>query len=152
MSETINKVYHPGYYLKEYHSTVSKGKSLLIFTCGMIILLAQAGLEFFVAGEEYNGYFQGTYLTPGVVIAVVGFFLFLQNYKYEFHPIIKKIASLTMGIFYIHLLVLTAFETIGFKGENNLLICECKALIVFVVSLIIVALMKNFKLGRILVR
>lgn len=140
-----------GYYLREYYLEVSIKKSVYIFLLGIILMVLQSGLEYIFVKENYQGYFYRDYLTPGVVFASSGIFMLFQNIKVCLHFMVKKLAELTLGIYYIHMLVLTAIEYLGITGNKNLFLCEIKALIVFFISIILVVVMKKIKICRTLV-
>ena len=133
-----------GYYLKKYHSLVSCKKALFFGLIGIMITAIFAVLEYVVCaknGTIYIGYFYKTYLTPFVVLAVVGLFLFFQNAKYtdKEKPIklLNTGSNLSIGVFYVHMLVLTLLEYLGFTGENNVLIVLLKIVSVYGVSVLI---------------
>ncbi len=133
-----------GYYLKKYHTEISSKKALLLGLVGLLLTCLFAVLEYVVSaknGTIYIGYFYKTYLTPFVVLAVVGLFLFFQNAKYtdKEKPIklLNTGSNLSIGVFYVHMLVLTLLEYLGFTGEANVIILIAKTLSVYLVSLII---------------
>ena len=140
-----------GYYLREYYSEVSVKKSIFILFLGLVIMLLQSGVEYIAVKENYLGYFYRSYLTPGVVIASSGIFMLFQNWRVCLHSIVKTLAKMTMGIYYIHMLVLTAIEYLGFIGNKNLFLCEIKAIVVFLISIISIVIMKKIKILKILV-
>ena len=71
-------------------------------------------------------------MAPAVVISTIGAFLFFQNRKYKFKQktseVITRISSLSIGVYYIHMLVLTVIEYAGFKAENNVFVFGAKIL------------------------
>ena len=140
-----------GYYLRRYYSKISLKKSICIFSFGLLIMLLQSGIEFVILKENYQGYFYTTYLTPGVVIASIGIFLILQNWNLQLCSKVKTLAEMTMGIYYVHMLILTAIEYIGLSGSNNLFWCEIKALAIFLISIFTIFMIKKVKICKILI-
>ena len=79
------------------------------------------------------------YMVPGAALASTGAFLFFQNKKYKLKGkkinIIKKISSLSIGVYYIHMLVLAVVEHVGIKGESSILILGAKIVATYIISL-----------------
>ena len=134
-----------GYYLREFGCSISRRKTMFLMIMGIAAIMIQAGVEYVVAGTHYQGYFYRTYLTPGVVIGAVGVFLFFQNINWKVNEVVNRLSGYTLGVFYIHMLVLTAFEYLGFTGAQSLCLCGVKIISVFVVSCIMVAIMNKIK-------
>ena len=133
-----------GYYLKKYHTEISSKKALLLGLVGLLLTCLFAVIEYVVSvnkGAIFKGYFYRTYLTPFVVMAVVGLFLYIQNRKNTQKVVVLKLfktgSNLSIGVFYVHMLVLTLLENLGFTGEANVIILIAKTLSVYLVSLII---------------
>ncbi len=134
-----------GYYLREFGCSISKRKTMLIMISGIAVILIQAGVEYAIAGTCYQGYFYRTYLTPGVVVGAGGVFLFFQNTNWKVNRAVHRLSGYTLGVFYIHMLVLTAFEYLGFTGAQSLSMCGIKTVAVFIVSSIMIAIMNKIK-------
>ena len=68
-----------------------------------------------------------------------GVFLLLQNKKYKLKEksanALAIVSTLSIGVYYIHMLVLTVIEKIGFAGESNPLILVGKVVVTYLVSL-----------------
>lgn len=134
-----------GYYLREFGSGISKQKTMIFMIIGIAAVMIPAGAEYVVGGTDYQGYFYHTYLTPGVAMGATAVFLFFQNINWKANRAVKRLSAYTLGIFYIHMLVLTAFEYLGFTGAQNWGMCGVKIIAVFGVSCIIVAIMNKIK-------
>lgn len=125
-----------GYYLKKYGSQVKTTKAACLFVCGCVLTGVLAWGEYVFSGANFQGYFYRSYLTPGVVMAASGAFLFFQNRTYAHSSVITYLSNVSIGVFYIHMLVMTAFEYFVFSGADHLLLCEVKCVAVYVVSVV----------------
>lgn len=134
-----------GYYLREYGRKIPRKGTVWLMIIGIAAIVIPAGLEYGIAADAYKGYFFRTYLTPGVVLGAAGVFLFFQNSLWKVNRSTCCLSKLTLGVFYIHMLVLTAFEYSGFTGADRFGVCMIKAIAVFVVSLLITAGMRRWK-------
>ena len=127
-----------GYYLKKYHAKISAKKSLPIAFVGLFLTGLSSVIEYNVCTNKaisYQGYFYQTYLTPFVAIAVIGLFLFFQNAKFSEKGkslrALRTGAELSIGVFYIHMLILTLVESFGLIGDSNVLVLVAKIVIVY---------------------
>lgn len=123
-----------GHYLKKNGSTVKSKTAVWMMVGGSLLAAALTWIEHTFAGEKYLGIFSASYLTPGVVLSASGAFLLLQNSALRPGKFITGLSDISIGIFYIHMLVITAFEYVGFSGADNLLICLLKSVIAFAAS------------------
>lgn len=130
-----------GHYLNKYKTDISAGKSALLWFLGAGTTGICAVIEFVYSqktGAAYNGFVYQAYVVPGTAIASIGAFLFFQNRKYmlkdKTKSFIAKASMLSVGVYYVHMLVLTAFEYMGFKGESNIIILGAKIILTYMVS------------------
>lgn len=133
-----------GHYLNKYAQEVKPLRSGLLYIAGAVVTGVCAVIEFvYYRGNisEYAGLVYQDYLAPATVISTIGVFLFLQNRKYKFKQktsmVITRISSLSIGVYYIHMLVLTAIEYAGFRGSDNLVVLIAKLFATYLVSLIL---------------
>lgn len=126
-----------GYYLKEYGTEIPPIKAIWLFICGCGITGMLVWGEYNYLSANFQGYFYRSYLTIGVVMASIGAFTFFQNRTYRHSSVIVRLSNISIGVFYIHMLVMTAFEYAGFSGTDNLLLCGLKSIAVYGVSAII---------------
>ena len=132
-----------GYYLKEYHREVKLSKATALLLIGAVLTIAVAVRECYLVyqtGAGYMGHAYLTYMTPRFVLMCAGIFLLLQNKKYNLKEkstnALTTISVLSIGVYYIHMLVLTVIEKIGFAGESNPLILVGKIIATYTASLI----------------
>ena len=128
-----------GYYLKKYRKNCGTRKALFVAVTGIIVTGAAAWGEWFhsvMTGTAFSGYIYQAYLLPGVVIAATGVFLLFQNIKYQGSKsrIVAETSKLSIGVFYIHMLVLTAVEYAGITGSDSVIILAVKIIIVYLIS------------------
>lgn len=126
-----------GNYWKKYGTQITTKKAAWLFICGCGITGIFVLGEYILSGVDFQGYLYRSYLTPGVVMAASGAFLFFQNSNYTNSIIITHLSNVSIGVYYIHMLVMTAFEYAGFSGADNLLICELKCVAVYGISTLI---------------
>lgn len=132
-----------GYYLNKYKIDVKKSTAVLMWVLGTVATIVCAIIEYVSTNKlnlSYEGFVYQAYMVPGTVVSATGMFLFLCNLKYKFSEkskkAVTKIAELSVGVYYIHMLVLTVLEKIGFTGENNILILGGKIIATYIISLI----------------
>lgn len=132
-----------GYYLSKYKKDISPSKGFLLWAFGAVLTGVCAFIEFVYSektGSAYQGFVYQAYMVPGTAIASTGAFLFFQNKKYKLNDksraFIIKLSELSIGVYYIHMLVLTVIEYAGFKGESNLFVLGAKIVATYVISLI----------------
>lgn len=126
-----------GHYLRKYGSGIRRKTAAWMLAGGCAITAALTWVEYAFAGEKYLGIFYGSYLTPGVVLAVSGAFILFQNGSFDHKPVVTALSDLSIGVYYVHMLVITVFEYLGFTGAENLLICILKVIAAFAVSVLI---------------
>ena len=130
-----------GYYLKKYHSEVSWRKGLILAMLGILATGVACIIEWqSTKGGNYQGYFYQEYLTPFVVLAAAGVFLCFQNISWTEKEKPRKMlqlgSMLSIGVFYVHMLVLTVLEYIGLTGATNVMLLLVKVLLTYVLSLV----------------
>lgn len=127
-----------GHYLQKYGREILTKKAMLLFITGLAVILACAAGEWFLSEEgKYHGNFYHSYLTPGVVLGACGAFLLLQNARLPFGQKAEKaicaVSENAIGIYYIHMLVLTALDYVSVDG--HLLFLVVKIAITIIASL-----------------
>jgi surface polysaccharide O-acyltransferase-like enzyme len=131
-----------GFYLKKYHSGCSHKKGLAIGVIGLVGTGCAAAAECLLTLQKgsYQGFFYQAYLTPFVAFAATGCFLFFQNFplgeKGKTITCLQTGSKLSFGVYYVHMLVLTALEYVGLTGETNLLLLVVKILLCYVISFV----------------
>lgn len=110
-----------GHYLHKYGEEVSRVKAAMIAVIGIAAVLLCAAAEWFVcANDAYGGYFYQSYLTPSVVVAAIGAFLLFGKSFVSAGEKTRKIAKIlsenALGVYYIHMLVLTVLESMVLKA------------------------------------
>lgn len=131
-----------GYYLKKYHSEVSWKKGLWLMLIGGACTGILSVVEYLVttnAQISYQGYFYQETLTPFLVLLATGLFLLFQNLPWTEKERPCKLlhtgSVLTMGVYYVHMLVITALEYVGLIGNANILLLIVKIFVAYGVSL-----------------
>lgn len=131
-----------GHYLKKYHSELSWNKGLGLAIVGIAATAIAAIIEWESTenGIGYQGYFYQSYLTPFVVVTVTGVFLLFQNLRWTENEKVRKLlqlgGTLSIGVYYVHMLVLTALEYVGLVGDTNLLLLTVKILLTYAISFV----------------
>ena len=130
-----------GFYLKKYRSETSGTAGLLLFAAGTVITGITVWIEWLNTNVENAvrvGNTYGNYLLPGAVLSAIGLFLFFQNNKTpssnKTKAVISELSLLTMGVFYIHMLVLTALDFFGLIKSNVFWMNVCKCVMIIVIS------------------
>ncbi len=131
-----------GSYLKDYGRAVSAGKALGLYAVGAVVTLVGACVEYFYsvsAGIAYVGNVYQNYLLPGVVMSSTGLFLFFQNKKLVIRDktvkMLTAVSGLSIGVYYIHMLVLTAAKYVWFKPSQNILLLLVSTVAIYGISL-----------------
>ncbi len=130
-----------GHYLKKYHSELSWKKGVWLALIGIGCTGVLSVVEYLVCVKtktSYQGYFYQEYLTPFVVLAATGLFLVFQNMHWteKERPLrlLKTGSVLSIGVFYVHMLVITALEHIGLTASASILLLIVKILLSYGVS------------------
>ncbi len=132
-----------GHYLRKYKSEIKPKTGAVCWLIGAIGTFTFAAVEFITtkkAGVTYTGFVYQAYLTPFVALSSCGAFVTFSNRRYELKEkaqgVVVAISSLSIGVYYIHMLVLTVLEKIGVTGDNNILVLGVKIIATYVISLI----------------
>lgn len=130
-----------GYYLKKYGGEVSAKKSsvLTLFGFTFIIVCALAERVFCAKmGRVFEGWFYNSCLTPAVILASAGLFLLLQNRSWNARRYsgIIALSQYTLGVYYLHMLVMTALENAGVTTNGSFLLHVAKVCLIYGVSFI----------------
>ncbi len=129
-----------GYYLKKYKSEVSASKSLVIISISLAITLLISLAEWYIceaSGTEFHGVAFRSYYCPALAIGAGGIFTLLSNLHYKGASLLsvtKKLSECTVGVFYIHMLVMAALELIPIFNSASLSLTLLKILIAYIVS------------------
>lgn len=131
-----------GYYLKKYQTDVSWVNGLIFLLIGVIGTGVLCVIEWeCTKGKGYQGYFYQAYLTPFVALATTGAFLLFSKIEIKnnakLSQILKTGGALSLGIYYVHMLVMMGLEYIGLVGDTNLLLLALKIALTYGISLII---------------
>lgn len=156
LSTHFNLIFLEGYwgyfilggYLRKYPIERWKEWGGWLLLMGLIITLSSAILEWeFTPSNKYYGYVYGAYLLPGAAMMSAGAFILLQNVKIQerYKKIIIYLSGLTMGVFYIHLIVINSFELIFRNISPTLPNAVGKLLIVVLISLAACAVLRIIK-------
>ena len=130
-----------GYYLRKYHSDLSWKRSLVLAILGITITGLLSVLEYTIFSETgYSGYFYQTYLTPFVAMSVIGLFTLIGNARYPNNAwmisAVKILSVSSIGVYYIHMLVITALEYVGLTGSESIAVLTVKLIVAYLVSLV----------------
>lgn len=126
-----------GHYLKKYGNEIRIKKAVSLLVCGCLLTGTLIWAEYAFSIGGFQGYFYRSYLTPGVTLASIGVFLIVQNVKFAYNSVIVYLSNLSIGVFYIHMLILTAFEYAGLSGANSIILCIVKCFSVYGISVLI---------------
>ena len=88
-------------------------------------------------GAYWSQYFMSSYLTPFVMLYAMGIFqlidIIVKKYESKWNEKIKQGiingSKLSMGVFYIHMLVLTALEYTGWFDSKSFVMLTIKVII-----------------------
>lgn len=142
-----------GYYLKKYHSELSWKKGALLAAVGIGATGVLAVVEYAVTADiGFSGYFYQAYLTPLVAFASTGVFILFANMTYteneKTRSALKMLSTASIGVYYIHMLVLTALEYLGIVGDANLLILAVKLILAYAISYVASLVISKIPLAR----
>jgi len=154
-----------GYYLKD---VVLSPKQWWIapFTALVGVLITQVGTYYLV--QSNNGVFDDFYLNNlslNIMLVATSLFLMLKSLPYEQffikHPRLKaaviNLSSYSFGIYFVHVMIMEMLASgqFGFRLEpvsfNPLLAIPVTTLVTFVLSLIVVAILKQIPLVKYIV-
>lgn len=135
-----------GGYLQRYPVKNSKKWGQLFFAVGVLITYISAVLEWkYTNPNEYYGYVYGAYLLPGAVLASIGAFLVLAQWEPtgKTRDIITHFSGLSMGIYYVHTLVIAALELYFSRFGNLFGACIFKWILVCFISVVLTEIIKK---------
>jgi surface polysaccharide O-acyltransferase-like enzyme len=146
-----------GYYLsvKEFKITANKIRiiSILLFATGYLITLF--GTYFLSVQQGQYTVFLYEYLTPNVVLASVGVFLFVKSFgdakQKDVSLIINFTDKYSYGIYLVHMLVLTILNSVGVNAHslvNPIISIPTTALLCLVISTLIIFIVKKIPFGK----
>lgn len=137
-----------GGYLRKYVSNCDKRTIASLFFLGLIITIGGAIIEWkFTPEDKYYGYWYSAYLLPGAAMMAVGVFLFFQDVKIKtsYHRVVCLLSELTMGVYYIHLLFITAYEMATIGKQPTFINAVVKLGVIVFVSFLACAILKKVK-------
>lgn len=137
-----------GAYLRKYPVKHGKSFGAVLFVSGILVTGIAAVLEWYLTvPDRYYGYVYGSYLLPGAVAASVGAFLMVQQWKIvgKTGEIIVFLSRMSMGVYYIHMLVITTLELFFVRFGNSLCACFLKWTIACFVSVILSIVIRRIR-------
>ncbi len=137
-----------GGYLRKYPVRNSKRAGRMLFIAGIILTGVAAVIEWiFTEPQSYYGYVYSAYLFPGAVMASVGVFLFLSDVKLEEkkRKIILHLSGLSMGVYYLHTLVISGLEQFFVSWGKGVGVVVLKWMAVCILSALITEVIKKVK-------
>lgn len=159
LSEHFNLIFLEGYwgyfflggYLRKYPITQPIKRGVILASAGTIITFISAILEWqLTPADKYYGYVYCAYLLPGAALMTVGVFLILQhlNISTKKHRVIIYLSGLTMGIFYIHCLLINGYEMLFRNVSPTPFHAIVKLVVIVILALLICMLLKKVKLFK----
>ncbi|MBP3308195.1 MAG: acyltransferase family protein [Clostridia bacterium] len=145
-----------GYYLKKYRSDTPSSVAVALICVGAVLTLVSALAEW-LAVADFHGILFRDYSLPSLPLLTGGVFILLGKIKSvkseRAMSVISHLGVLTVGVFYIHMLVLKGISLVVGDGSDSLLFAIIICILVtvlsyllsFVISLIPVA--KTLLLG-----
>ena len=142
-----------GHYLKKYHAELSPGRGAILAAVGIGITAVLSVVEYAVCDAiSYTGYFYQAYLTPFVALAAIGVFILFSNITYteneKFTSAAKLLSVASIGVYYIHMLVITALEYVGFTGSTSIVLLTVKTVLAYAISLISAIVISKTPIAR----
>ena len=132
-----------GHYFNKYKQDVKVSTGALLWIAGVVVTIACSVAEFLYSqkqGIRFEGYFYQTYLLPATVMASCGAFIVFQNKKWCFKEKtvskIAKLSVLSLGVYYIHMLVLTVIEAANILDASKISMLIVKVILTWAISLI----------------
>ena len=138
-----------GGYLLKYPPKNERKVGIYSLVLGTIITIICAILEWqFVPADRYQGYVYSAYLLPGATLMTLGVFILLQKVKIKdkYRKTIEYFSGLTMGVFYIHFLFITAFEMVFKQVDYTLVNALIKLIVMLFISFGTCVIWKKIKL------
>ena len=156
LSSHFNFVFLEGYwgyfllgaYLRKYPVENSKHLGWLLFVSGVCITGISAIIEWsFSNPDKYYGYVYGAYLLPGAVFASVGAFLMMQQWNPlgKIRELVVWFSGLSMGVYYVHTLIIAGLELFFVRFGNSLYACILKWVIACLLSVIFTVIIRRIR-------
>ncbi len=129
-----------GYYLKKHGYRITSGQALLSTVISLAATLLISFAEWSVClanGSEFYGVAYQSYYCPTLAVSVGGIFVLLSRTKRKgcrFCSVAKRLSECTVGVFYIHMLIMAALELIPPFHTANLFFTFVKILLTYVIS------------------
>lgn len=133
-----------GYYLKKYRSDTSTVVAVLLILIGGGLTLL-ASLTEWLTVADFHGILFRDYALPSLTPLVCGVFILLGKIKSvkseRVGAFISRLGLLTVGVFYLHMLILKGLSFVIGDGSDNLLfaifICILATLLSYLLSFVI---------------
>lgn len=156
ISEHFDLIFLEGYwgyfflggYLRKYRLKNSKKLGRILMIAGVTTTGVASAVEWlFTDPQKYYGYVYGAYLLPGAVMATVGVFLLLSEVEIQGknRERILYISGLSMGVYYVHTLVIGSLEVFFVEYGIGVGIAIIKWLLACSLSAFITAIIQNMK-------
>lgn len=156
LSSHFNLVFLEGYwgyfflggYLRKYPLAHEKRTAIVLLVAGTVITLVSAVLEWcFTPAEKYYGYVYCAYLLPGAAMMATGLFLLLQRIRIcdKYRRATYYMSGLTMGIFYIHTMLINGYEMIFKDIAPTTLNAVVKVIVIIIAATIICSGIRQIK-------
>ncbi len=131
-----------GHYINKYKQEVKVSTGALLWVSGSVITIICAVIELLYAqttNTRFAGFVYQSYLLPATVMASCGAFIVFQNKKWSFKEKtvgkIARLSVLSLGVYYIHMLVLTAIEATDLFDPTKILMLIVKIILTLAISL-----------------
>lgn len=157
ISDHFNLVFLEGYwgyfflgaYLKKYPIERPKRIGAIFAIVGVFITGVCAGIEYYCS-TPYYAYVYCAYLLPGVVLAAVGLFLLISNITISGRKkgVIVWFSSLSMGVYYVHTLILSALDIFFKNWGYGIHLMLLKWVIACLISILVCYSLSIFKLFK----
>lgn len=156
LSSHFNLIFLEGYwgyfflggYLRKYPIPNEKLTGIVLLAAGTAVTLISAVIEWhFTPAEQYYGYVYCAYLLPGAAMMTTGLFLLLQRIKIneKYKRTIYYMSGLTMGIFYVHTMLINGYEKIFKNVSPTPLNAIVKLIVIILAATIICMVLKQIK-------
>lgn len=137
-----------GGYLRKYPISHEKLMGSVLFIGGLIITFAGALIEWnWTPAGKYYGYVYSSYLLPGAAMMTIGLFMLFQHIKIrdKYRRTIYYLSGLTMGVFYIHTMLVNGYEMIFKDVAPTPLNAIIKFIIIIMVAFFICSVLRSIK-------
>ena len=131
-----------GHYLNKYKQDIKVSTGAFLWGMCALINIILSAVELLYAqktGTRFAGFVYQSYMFPTTVLASCGAFIMFRNKKWNLKekPIerIIKLSSLSLGVYYIHMLVLTAIEATDLFDPTKISMLIVKIILTLTISL-----------------